>query len=97
MRATFSNKLSLAEPGQTDMIRFRHPYRVNVDVFVKQYDRNGRDWELVFSPANVSLPEKIRSSLMAEFISYIRRRAKKRVDTLLYHDFLDMAQSVNIQ
>ena len=96
MRATFMNKLAFAEQGREDSIKYRHQFRVNVDVFIKHKKMENRNWDLCLSGNNQNIPEQIRNALIQEFMVYIRNRARRSVHTLDYTDFISMAKAVNL-
>lgn len=96
MRATFMNKLVFAEQGREDSIKFRHQFRVNVDVYIKRKKMENRNWDLCLSGNNQNIPEQIRNALIQEFMVYIRHRVKRSVHTLNYTDFIDMTKAVNL-
>ncbi len=97
MRATFMNQLAFAEPGRENSIQYKHPFRINVDIYIQHKERSGQNWELFFAPQKInSVPESIRSALAREFKIYIRQRMKRNLQTLTFEDFIDMAKAVNI-
>jgi hypothetical protein len=97
MRATFLNLLVFHESGREDLIQFKHPYRVNVDMYICHRSIPGREWELRYKGQNADkIPAPIRNALMKEFRKYIRQRVKKNVETLHYDDFVEMAKAIDI-
>ena len=97
MRATFANQLVFAEPGREDSIKYRHPYRVDVEIYIKHASRAGQNWDIQFRGQTVgNVPANIREALIREFQNYIRLRVKKNIRALSFDDFIDMASAVNI-
>lgn len=97
MRATFTNQLALAGPGRENSIKYTHPFRVNVDIYIRHTGRDGKNWDLQYvTHKQGKVPESIRAALEREFQTYIRLRIKKSVRALNFDDFVDMANAVNI-
>jgi hypothetical protein len=97
MRATFTNQFALAGPGRENSIKYTHPFRVNVDIYICQNARGGKNWDIQYvTQKHGKVPESIRAALEREFQTYIRLRIKKSVRALSYGDFVDMANAVNI-
>lgn len=97
MRATFGNQLAFAEPGKEDSIRYKHPFRVGVDIYIRQKQQDGQNWELMFAGQNVkNVPPSIRHALEREFRLYIRQRVKRNLGMLTFGDFIEMTRAVNI-
>jgi hypothetical protein len=97
MRATFSNKLVFAEPGNEKAIKYVHHFRVNVDVYIKHKKMEQRNWDVCLSAGNArNIPDEIRQGLIREFMLYIKNRVKRGVHTLDYTDFIDLAKAVNL-
>jgi protein-arginine kinase len=97
MRATFGNQLAFAEPGKEDSIRYKHPFRVGVDIYIRQKQQDGQNWELMFAGQNIrNVPPSIRQALEREFRIYIRQRVKRNPGVLTFSDFIEMARAVNI-
>ena len=95
MRATFGNQLAFAEPGKEDSIRYKHPFRVGVDIYIRHRQKDGQNWELTFTGQN-NVPATIRQALEREFRIYIRQRVKRNLGMLTFDDFIEMARAVNI-
>lgn len=97
MRVTFMNQLALGETGKENSIRYKHPFRVNVDIFIRQRAHEGQNWELLFASQGAgSVPGSIRKALEREFRLYIRQRIKRSLGTLSYDDFVEMANAVSV-
>ena len=96
MRATFANQLAFAEPGREDFIKYKHPFRVNVDIYIRHRKKTGQNWELQFTGHSKNVPPKIKKALEREFRIYIRQRVKCNLGTLTFDDFIEMTRAVNI-
>ena len=97
MRATFMNKLVFAEQGREDAIKYKHQFRVNVDVYIKHKKMDHRNWDLFLQAGeHKSIPDDVRNGLIKEFMVYIRHRVKRSIHTLDYTDFIEMTKAVNL-
>lgn len=97
MRATFVNQLAFAEPGREDFIQYKHPFRVNVDIYIRHRPRAEQNWELQFATQKTGrVPGLIQKALEREFKSYIHQRVKCSLGTLRFDDFVDMTRAVNV-
>ena len=97
MRATFANQLVFAEPGRKDSIKYRHPFRVDVDIYIQQASRTGQNWDIQYKGHKFGrVPDPIREALARELQNYIRLRVKKNIRSLSFSDFIDMANAMNI-
>lgn len=97
MRVTFTNQLALAGPEEKDIVRYKHPFRVNVDIYIRENQCAEQDWEILFCPHNQeTVPMTVRDALTREFTRYIRQRVKRRTTSLCFEDFINMANAMNI-
>lgn len=97
MRVTFMNQLAFAGPDRGDAICFKHPYRVNVEMFIRYNKHQEQNWELMFRAHNFGgVPQQVRAALSREFRKYIRQRVKRNIASLRYDDFIAMANAVSI-
>lgn len=97
MRITFANQLALAESGWENSIRYKHPFRVDVDIYICQDGEKENGWDLHYvSQKQGKVPDPIRAALAREFQIYIRMRLKKSARALSFNDFVEMANAVNI-
>lgn len=97
MRVTFANQLVFAEPGRDDIIKYRHPFRVDVDILIRPVSNGETNWEILYKGHKSGrVPENIRQALTREFQNYIRLRIKKNIRSLSFGDFVAMANAINV-
>ena len=97
MRVTFMNQLAMASREQESVVCYRHPYRINVEIYICANEEEERGWEIMFNTQNkMKLPGVVQESLLREFRRYIQQRVKRNPSSLQFDDFVDMARAINV-
>jgi hypothetical protein len=94
MRVCFANYLSVEVTPIEKVIYYRHPFRVNVDVFIEKSADHDARWHMRFRGKN--LPLCLKEALCREFRLYVWQRVKKDPRNLSFDDFLEMANAVSV-
>lgn len=97
MRVCFSNYLDVGGSPKEPVVHYRHPYRVNVDIYVQPAPESEGGWVLKFHAQTSETHSKyMKDALSREFLIYIRQRIKRDPHKLRFHEFVEMAKAVSV-